>query len=400
MLSFELLSLFTGSLKLIPETMKKYTLFLFVYFLISGMIYAQHSKEIMYVGTYSTRGSEGIYVLEFDRARGKLKLVQTIQTLESPNFLAIHPSGNFLYSVNSGSLEDMKNSGSVSAFSIDKRTGKLTALNQRPSYGSGPCHISIDKTGKWAFIANYSEGNFVVLPIFDDGLLGSSSDSRKHLGSSVNPERQTKPYVHSAFVSPDNRFVIVSDLGTDKIYSYKLDVSDGRIIDGEKPFVSVKPGCGPRHFTFHPNGKFGYSAEEMTSTVGAFAYDKEKGSLTVIQDSVVSLPATFTGKNTAADIHTDPKGNFLYVSNRGLNALSIFKINKDGTLQLIGQQDTKGKLPRNFLVDSRGEYVFVANQETDNIVIFRLDQKTGKLKYTGNQFKVPSPVCLKMTTFK
>lgn len=361
---------------------------------------AQKTKEILYVGTFFGNGSEGIYVYEFDRAKGRLKQIQVVPTLESPTFIALHPTGKFLYSVNRGATDEMKSSGSVSSFSIDQITGKLTSLNSRPAYGSGPCHISIDNTGKWAIVSNYAEGNFVVLSVFDDGLLGSSSDSRKHIGSGYNKERQEKSHVHSAILSPDNKFIIVSDLGTDKIHSYALNTADGRITTAQKPYVEVKPGAGPRHLTFHPGGKFAYSAEELTSTVGVFSYNAESGSLNVVQDSVKALPDDFTGKNTAADIHTDPKGRFLYMSQRGHNSIAIFSIGEGGKITLVGHQDTKGKTPRNFMIDKKGHFFFVANQDTGNIVLFRLDQKTGKLVPTKSQVNVPSPVCLVMLTLK
>src|SRR5690606_33028862 len=245
--------------------------------LIFENIQAQRQKEILYVGTFFGTGSEGIYVLEFDRAKGKFTHVQTVPTPESPTFLDIHPSGKFLYSVNRGAVEEMENSGSVSAFAIDTGTGQLTLLNERPSYGNGPCHISIGRSGKWAFISNYHEGNFVIMPIFDDGLLGSSAGSRRHLGHSVNPSRQEKPHVHSAVVAPDNNFVLVSDLGTDRIHSYRFNASNGTIADADVPYVSVKPGCGPRHLAFHPNGSVVYSAEELTSTVAILDYDRATG---------------------------------------------------------------------------------------------------------------------------
>lgn len=360
----------------------------------------QQNKEILYAGTFFGTGSEGIYVFEFDRAKGKLTWIQTMPTLESPTFLEVHPSGKFLYAVNRGPVEEMQNSGSVSAFSIDGKTGKLTLLNQRPSYGNGPCHISIDQTGKWAFISNYQEGNFVVMSLFDDGLVGSSAGARKHLGNSVNEERQEKPHVHSAVVAPDNEFILVSDLGTDQIHSYKLDHANGRIDDGATPFLKVKPGSGPRHLAFHPNGRYAYSAEELTSTVAVMEYDKATGALTMKADSIVSLPATFKGDNTAADIHVHPNGKFLYLSNRGHNALAIFSIDPSGMIKLIGQQDTKGKIPRNFLIDLKGEFVWVANQDSNNIVTFRVNPGTGKLQFVSDATGIPSPVCLKMLTLR
>ncbi|MDV3310282.1 MAG: lactonase family protein [Cyclobacteriaceae bacterium] len=357
-------------------------------------------KEIMYVGTFFGTGSEGIYVLEFDRAKGKFTHIQTVPTRESPTFLDIHPSGKFLYAVNRGSVDQMENSGSVSAFAIDGATGKLTLLNERPSYGSGPCHISVGKSGKWAFISNYQEGNVVIMPIFDDGLLGSTAGARRHLGSSVNTDRQEKPHVHSAVVAPDNNFVLVSDLGTDRIHSYRFNPANGTIADADVPFVSVKPGCGPRHLAFHPNGSVVYSAEELSSTVAVLDYDKSTGTLTMRADSIQSLPHDFKGQNTAADIHVHPNGRFLYMSNRGYNALAIFSIDQGGMITLTGQQDTKGKIPRNFLIDLKGEFLWVANQDSNNIVTFRVNPKTGKLTFVSDTPGIPSPVCLKMLALK
>ncbi|HLT82533.1 MAG TPA: lactonase family protein [Cyclobacteriaceae bacterium] len=368
--------------------------------LIVTSLWAQRPKEILYVGTFFGTGSEGIYVLEFDRVKGRFTQIQVVPTLESPTFLDIHPSGKFLYSVNRGPVEQMENSGSVSAFAIDGATGKLTLLNERPSYGNGPCHISVGKTGQWAFISNYHEGNFVIMPIFDDGLLGSSAGSRRHLGSSVNPGRQEKPHVHSAVVAPDNNFVLVSDLGTDKIHSYRFNSADGTIADANVPFITVKPGSGPRHLAFHPNGSVVYSAEELTSTVAVLDYDKATGTLTMRADSILSLPADFHGENTAADIHVHPNGRFLYMSNRGHNALAIYKIDKAGMITLIGHQDTRGKTPRNFLIDGKGEFLWVAHQDSNNIVTFRVNPNTGKLTFVSDTPGIPSPVCLKMLALK
>lgn len=357
------------------------------------------SKEMLYVGTYSQRGSEGIYVYAFDRKGGTFNQVQAITAKKSPNFLAIHPSGKFLYSVNGEAVEEFPNAGSVSAYSIDG-TGKLTAMNSKSSYGKGPCHIAIDRTGKWAFVSNYGEGNISVLSVLTDGSLGALTDSIRFYGKSAHPQRQDKPHAHSATLSPDNRFLLVADLGTDKVYTYEIDLLHGKLKPATKPFVSVAPGSGPRHLTFDPSGKYVYLAEELTSTVGVFSYDKKTGGLTIMIDGVKSLPADFTGSNTSADIHTDPNGKHLYMSNRGLNSLAIFSINSKGAITLTGQQETKGKIPRNFMVDDKNEYVLVANQDTDNIVTFKRDQQSGKLTSTGVEIKVPAPVCLKMLVLK
>lgn len=379
--------------------MKKVLLLVFA-ILILSVVKGQPKKEILYVGTFSVRGSQGIYAFSFDRVKRTLKLLQTVPSLESPSYLTVHPSGKFLYSVNRGKADASDNGGSVTAYGIDSKSGKLSGLNNRPSYGDGPCHIVIDKTGQFAFISNYGEGNLVVLPLFDDGLIGSPADAKKYTGNGPHPSRQQSPHIHSAVISPDNRFLYVSDLGTDKIYIYEFNASNGALASAKTPEISVAPGSGPRHFTFHPSGKFAYLAEELTSSVCAFSVNTETGGLTVIQDGVKSVPETFKGENTSADIHTDPKGKFLYMSNRGLNALSIFSILPGGKINLIGQQATGGKTPRNFLIDPKGEFIFVANQDTDSIVIYRINPKTGKLVLIGKPVKIPSPVCLKLLTLK
>lgn len=352
----------------------------------------QAGRELIYVGTYSKRGSEGIYILEFDRSTGKLTQKQTVANSKSPSFLAIHPSGKFAYSVN----EDAKEADGVSAYSLNRTNGQLTLLNQEDSNGGAPCHISIDQTGKLAFVSNYSGGTFTVLPIKADGSLGKATTTLSYSGSGPNKQRQEKAHIHSAFISPDNRFIYVSDLGSDKIYIYQIDPAQGSIKPASTPFVSVKPGSGPRHFTFHPNGQFAYGVEELVSGVSVFAINKKTGGLTLLEDNVKTLPADFSGQNTSADIHIDPKGRFLYQSNRGHNSLAIFAIQADGKLKWVGEQATDGKNPRNFMIDPKGEFLLVANQDSDNIVVFRIDPKTGLLKKVGEPISVPAPVCLKL----
>jgi len=368
-----------------------------LFFLTFYSALGQQKKEILYVGTFSVRGSQGIYAFSFDRAKRTLKLLQAVPSLESPSYLTVHPSGKFLYSVNRGKADVADNGGSVSAYGIDPKTGKLSGIGHRSSYGDDPCHITIDKTGQYAFISNYN-GNLVVLQLFDDGLIGSPSDAKKYTGNSVNTSRQESPHVHSAVISPDNRYLYVSDLGTDKVYTYEFNASNGTLTPVKTGEVRVVPGSGPRHFTFHPSGKFAYLAEELTSSVGVFSVNKTTGTLSMLQDTVRSLPPDFKSPNTSADIHTDVNGKYLYVSNRGLNALSIFSISAAGKINLIGHQDTGGKTPRNFLVDPKGEFIFVANQDTDTITMYRINNKTGKLSVVGKPLKVPSPVCLKLFT--
>lgn len=353
---------------------------------------AQSPKEIMYVGTYSVRGSKGIYVFTFDRKTGTMQPLQAVGNAKSPSFLAVHPSGQYLYAVN----EAAEKQAGVSAYAIDKATGKLTFMNSQSSMGDGPCHVSIDQTGKTAFVSNYGGGSLAVLPIRANGSLGAPSDSAQDTGTGPNKERQDKAHVHSATVAPDNRFVYVADLTTDQLNIFATDVKASTVKPAAMPHVRVKPGSGPRHFTFHPNGKFAYLVEELTSSVAVFSRNAQTGALTLLDDNVKTLPASFSGQNTSADIHIDPSGKFLYQSNRGANTLAIFAIGQDGRLTKVGDQSTEGKTPRNFLIDPKGDFVFVANQETDAITIFKRDQKTGKLTYTGKSVPVPAPVCVIM----
>jgi 6-phosphogluconolactonase len=356
---------------------------------------AQTKKEIIYVGTFSVRGSQGIYAFTFNRAKQTLTLLQEVPSLESPSFLTIHPSKKFLYTVNRGKADVADQGGSASAYGIDPLTGRLSGMNHQSSYGDGPCYVEVDRTGKYVFIPHYNEGNLTVLSLFKDGLLGSVSEAKKYSGNSIHPERQQSPHIHAAVISKDNKFLYVMDLGTDKIYIYEFNAEDGTLHQASTPEISVVPGAGPRHFTFHPAGDFAYLAEELTSTVGVFSVDKTTGALTLLQDSVKSLPENFTESNTSADIHTDVSGKYLFMSNRGANVISIFTIASDGKITLTGHQSTGGKVPRNFLVDPKGEYLFVANQDSDTINIFRFNAKTGKLTPVGKPVKVPSPVCLK-----
>ena len=357
---------------------------------------AQPGREIMYVGTYSLRGSEGIYIFEFDRKMGTMKPIQSVSNAKSPSFLALHPSGNFLYSVNEAAQVGPNSAGAVSAYAVDRSTGKLSFLNSQSSMGRGPCHISIDQTGKTAFVSNYGGGSLAVLPIEAKGTLGAATDSVQNAGNGPNTGRQEKAHVHSATLSPDNRFVYVADLGTDKLHIYEADVTGSTVKPAQAPYVTVKPGSGPRHFTFHPNGKFAYLVEELTSSVAVFSRDAQTGALTLLSDGVETLPTGYSAQNTSADIHIDPAGRFLYQSNRGRNALAIFAIGTDGKLTSLGDEPTMGKTPRNFMIDPKGEFIFVAHQDSDNITIFRRDQKTGKLTYTGQSVSVPAPVCVIM----
>ena len=351
-------------------------------------------KEILYVGTYSQRESQGLYVYEFDRKGFAFKLLQTMPEITSPNFLAVHPSGRFLYSVNLTPNPDGGNQDVISAFAINPGNGTLSFINQIPSYGKGACHVSLDKKGKWAYVSHYGSGALSVFAIKDNGELGDSIQTFVYEGKGLT-RRQNAPHVHSSLVSPDNQYLYVADLGTDKLMIYTIDHSSGKLSPASMPWYSAAPGAGPRHFTFSKNGEIIYLANELNGTVDVLKKNPADGSLESLQ-TISTLPKGFSEMNTVADIHTDPSGKFLYVTNRGHNSLAIFRISQDAKLEFLAHEPILGNHPRNFMVDTKGSFLIVANQFTDNVPVFRLNGKNGLLNYSELSLNIPAAVCLKM----
>jgi 6-phosphogluconolactonase len=354
------------------------------------------SHYIVYVGTYTTKqASKGIYAFDFDAASGQLKELGLAAESVDPSFLAIHPNGKYLYAVNETSEFAGQKGGAVSAFAIDRSTSKLKLLNQVASGGAGPCHISLDRAGKFVLVANYDGGSVATFPARDDGSLGPASSVVQHHGSSVNKERQEGPHAHWIATSPGNRFVLAADLGLDEVLIYRFDAASGKLSPNTPPFVKLAPGSGPRHFAFHPNGKFAYVLTEMAATVTAFSYDAPNGSLSPLQ-TIATLPKSYSGSIEAAELVVHPSGKFLYASNRaGIDTITAFAIDPaKGTLKLLDKFSTKGKTPRNFAIDPTGTYLLAANQESSNIVVFRINPQTGALTDTGQQLQVPAPVCV------
>src|ERR1043165_4981634 len=355
------------------------------------------SELLVYVGTYTSGKSEGIYLYRFNLTSGELTRAGTTKGVVNPSFLTLAPNRRYLYAVNEVDDFAGRKSGAVSAFAVDQKTGELRLLNQQASLGANPCYVEVDASGKFVLIANYSGGNVAVFPIHSDGSLGESADTKQYQGSSVNRERQEGPHAHCIRLDPTNRVAYSCDLGTDKIMIFRFDARSGKLLQGEPPWVQVKPGAGPRHLAFHQSGRYVFTLNEMHSTVTAFARDPEKGTLRELQ-TVATLPKDFGGANTGADIHVSPTGRFLYSSNRGHDSIAIFKIDpRNGELTAIGHEPTRGMTPRNFAIDPSGAFLLVANQKSGNIVGFRLDQRTGRLSATGHVVQVPSPVCLKIT---
>lgn len=349
----------------------------------------------VYIGTYTQRGSKGIYLAHLDLTSGKLNLEGVAGEVVNPSFLAIHPNRRFLYAIGEVGQFAGGQGGAVSAFAIDPESGKLALLNQKSSRGPGPCHVVVDKSGKNALVANYGGGSVACLPIGEDGQLGDATSFIQHEGSSVNPQRQKGPHAHSINLDPANRFAFAPDLGLDKIMSYRFDAAKHLLTPNDPPAAAVAPGSGPRHFDFHPNGRFAYAINELASTITALEYDAERGTFQTLQ-TVSALPDGFEGKSFTADVHVHPSGKFVYGSNRGHDSIAIFAVDTStGKLSAIGHQSTQGKTPRNFGIDPTGAYLLAANQDTDNVVVFRIDAATGKLSPTGQSIRVRMPVCVK-----
>ena len=351
----------------------------------------------VYVGTYTRGTSEGIYLCRMDLSTGKLEAPALAAEAVNPSFLALHPNRRFLYAVGEMGSFAGKKAGAVSAFALDPATGKLGLLNQQASGGAGPCHLAVDRTGRYVLAANYTGGSVVCLPIQQDGRLGEATSFVQHEGSSVNPRRQRGPHAHCVNLDAANRFAVSADLGLDKVLIYRFDATAGRLTPNDSPWAKVAPGAGPRHFAFHPSARFAYVINELDSTVTAFRYDAKRGVLSTL-GTVSTLPEGFDGQNSTAEIDVHPSGEFLYGSNRGHDSIVIFAVDADqGTLRQVGHQSTQGKTPRNFAIDPTGRYLLAANQASDTIVVFRVDAKTGQLHPTGHSVSVPSPVCVLMT---
>jgi 6-phosphogluconolactonase len=347
----------------------------------------------LFAGTYTGKGSKGIYAGSFNNETGKLSDFHLAAETESPSFLALHPNGKFLYAVNEVDQFQGQSAGAVSAFSIDGASGKLALLNQVSSRGGGPCHIAVDRTGKTVGVANYGGGSFALFPVKGSGQLGAASQFVKIQGKGPNAERQEGPHTHSVNISPDNETLVVADLGTDQLLIYQLHPATATVTPADPPFAKVEPGSGPRHAAFSRDSQYFYVLNEIKSTLTTFRFDAARRKLARL-GSTTTLPEGFSGENTTAELAIDRAGRFLYASNRGHDSLAIFDLHDAASPRLIGHQATGGKEPRHFTLDPSGKWVLAANQNSDNVVVFARDRNTGKLKPTGQEVRLSQPVCL------
>ena len=352
------------------------------------------SKTYLLIGTYTSGKSEGIYVYNFNSSTGDNSFVSSTK-IANPSYLAVSSNNKMVYAVSE--IADSTKfgiGGSVSAFSFNNEKGSLHLINQQFSGGKHPCYVAVDYSGKWVFAANYSSGSAALFPVNNNGALGQIKKLIQDTGKGANAQRQEAPHVHSAILSPNNDFLFTPDLGTDRVMIYHFDKINGILSAANPAFAQSIPGSGPRHLDFHPNNRYAYLIEEITGTVAAFNYNG--GNLQSLQ-RISALPANFNGVVGSADIHVSRDGKFLYCSNRGTsNSITIFKIDSlTGKLTILGEQSSMGKSPRNFNFDPTGNFLLVANQQSDEIVIFKINKKTGLLTDTNKRINIPNPVCIK-----
>ena len=355
---------------------------------------ANADDPLIYISAFAAGEQGAIHAFRFDSKTGALKPQHRTTDVQHPFFLVISPDGRFLYSIDTESFGG-KEDEFVAAYAIKDRTGKLERLNQQSAKGSASCYLDIDPTGKTVVLANYSSGSVAALPVLEDGSLGEAASFVQHAGSSVDPKRQKAPYAHSIVISPDNRFALAADLGTDKILAYHLDAGTAKLTVNEaQSSASVAPGSGPRHLTFHPNGKSVYLINELKNTVTFFSYEPASGKLTS-QQTIATLPANFDGVSHTADIRITPDGKFLYGTNRGHDSVAIFRIGEGGMLSLINIERSLGKGPQNLLITPDGQWLLCANMPGNSVVVFRIDSASGELTVTGEPVLMPMPSCIR-----
>ena len=349
----------------------------------------------VYFGTHDTGPARGFSLAHFNPATGGLSAPQFLLASPGPAYFVISTDGKFLYACNTlGSRAE----GQVGAYARDGKTGALTLLNTRPSGGADPSYVSFDRTGRFLLIANYNGSSVEVLPILADGSLGTRTALDVHTGKSVTPDRAQQPYAHSIIVDPGNHFALNPDLGLDRVYIYKFDAATGALAPNDPPWFADKPGSGPRHVIFAPNGKIVYLIHEVANTISVLAWDGEKGALNEIQN-IATLPADYTAKSTCAEIQIHPGGKFLYASNRHAAkdksaTIAVFSIDdKNGRLTLIQQAPTFGDTPRNFTLDPTGRWLLASNQDSDTLILYSVDQSTGKLTQSGPLVPLKYPFC-------
>jgi len=323
------------------------------------------SQHVLYVGSYAAADQPGIHACTFDHATGELTVHRSFAGVVNPSFVVVHPNGHWLYAVSETNQQKEGMSGAVWAFRCTHEPWSIEPINHQMSGGDSPCHLEIDLNGRWLLVSNYGSGTVGVLPILTDGMLGEMTDLIQQHGSGPDPERQEGPHAHSATFAPEHRFVVVADLGIDALLVYEFDPSAGRL--HTHTHTATRPGAGPRHMAFHPNGQHVYVANELDNTVAVYDYDAANGSLRERQ-IVDTLPPSMP-ESIVADIHVSPSGDRVYVSNRGHDSVAVFAVEADGRLARVAIRSCGGRWPRNFAIEPCNRFLLVANQQSDEVVV-------------------------------
>lgn len=352
------------------------------------------AEPVVFISAFASGDKAGIHAFRFDSENGALQPLHRTTDIQNPFFLAVSPDQRFLYAINAekfGGAEDEF----VAAYALEDRSGHLKRLNQQSARGTASCYLDVDATGKTVVVANYASGSVALLPVQKDGSLGEAVSFMQHSGSSADPQRQKGPNAHSIVVSPDNRFALSADLGIDKILVYQLDAATSKLTPNEsQPFAKMQPGSGPRHITFHPNGRHVYVINELANTVTCFDYAAASGTLTERQ-TISTLPGGFTGKSYTADLKITPDGKFLYGTNRGHDSIASYRIAEDGKISLLSIDPSLGKGPQNLLITPDGRWLLCANMPGNSVVVFRIDSTSGKITATGTPVEMPMPSCIR-----
>lgn len=366
--------------------------------MMAGTATAPENSLLVYFGTYTGPGSQGIYAARFDPVTGELGPPKLAAEAKNPTFLALDPTGRRLYAASEVDHFEGKPQGGVLAYGIEK-SGELRPLNQEGSGGAGPCHLAVDRTGACVLVANYGSGSVAALPLRPDGGFGGPASAVQHQGSSVNPQRQAGPHAHFITTAPKNRFALACDLGLDKVLVYRLESAKALLSPAEPPAIKVQAGSGPRHLAFHPNGRFVYLLNELASRLDVFGYDERTAKLNELQ-SLSTLPPDFTGENLGAEVLVHPSGNFVFASNRGHNSIAVFRVLAGGKLELVQREPCQGRTPRHFVLAPGGKWMLVENQDSNNVAVFKVDPESGRLASTGNKFELSAPVCAVFVSLK
>ncbi len=360
--------------------------------MIAAPTLAPAADPVVFVTAFAPGDKGGIHAYEFDAKAGKLKPLHRTAGAENPFFLALSPDKKFLYSIHAKQFGGKENE-QVAAYQVVGRTGELKLLNRQSAEGTAACYLDVDKTGKAVLVANYSSGSVASLPVKANGSLGEKAAFFRHKGSSVDPKRQKEPHAHCVVVSPDNKYAFAADLGTDQILCYKLDPATAKLTPNKVPFAKSPAGAGPRHLTFHPNGKCVYVINELLNSVTVFDYHVEAGTLTEKQ-TLSTLPPDYKGTSHCADLKVTPDGKFLYGTNRGHDSIAAYGIGEDGKLTLVTIEPSLGKGPQNLAITADGAWLLCANLPGNNVAVFGIDTKTGRLKSAGDPVQQPGPSCI------